>query len=118
GANYGWPVVAFSINYNEIPQWTPWPAAGQNISMPTWRWMPSIGASGLDVARGRAFPNWNGDLLAGGLSGANLDRIRTNGAKLVEREELLHGMGRVREVATGPDGNIYVALNQPDKIIR
>lgn len=118
GANYGWPVVAFSINYNEIPQWTPWPAAGQNISMPTWRWMPSIGASGLDVARGRAFPNWNGDLLAGGLSGANLDRIRTNGSKLVEREELLHGMGRVREVATGPDGNIYVALNGPDKIIR
>jgi glucose/arabinose dehydrogenase len=56
--------------------------------------------------------------MAGGLSGANVDRLRLKDGKLVEREEILHGMGRVREVATAPDGTIYVALNQPDKIIR
>ncbi|MBZ0212411.1 MAG: PQQ-dependent sugar dehydrogenase, partial [Nitrospirae bacterium] len=79
---------------------------------------PSIGACGLDVAKGPAFPNWKGDLLAGGPSGANVDRLRFKNGVLVEREELIHGLGRVREVAVGPDGSVYVALNQPDKIVR
>ena len=118
GLNYGWPVVAWSINYNDMPMWSPWPKDGKAIKQPIFRWLPSIGASGLDVAEGNAFPNWRGDLLAGGLAGQNLDRIRTDGNKLVEREELLHGLGRIREVAVGPDGYVYVALNQPDKIIR
>jgi glucose/arabinose dehydrogenase/mono/diheme cytochrome c family protein len=118
GANYGWPVVAFSINYNDSPFQTPWPTAEQKITLPVFRWLPSIGASGLDYARGKAFPQWNGDLIAGGLAGQNLDRIRVNGDNLVEREELIHGMGRIREVAVGPEGFVYGALNQPDKVIR
>jgi aldose sugar dehydrogenase len=118
GANYGWPLVAFSINYNDSPDWQPWPTPEQKITMPVFRWLPSIGACGLDVAKGNSFPKWKGDLLAGGLSGANVDRIRIVNDKVVEREELVFGMGRVRDVATGPDGAIYVALNQPDKIVR
>ena len=35
-----------------------------------------------------------------------------------EQEEILQGMGRVRDVATGPDGSVYVVLNDPNKIIR
>ena len=61
-------------------------------------WLPSIGASGLALATGPAFPEWEGDLLAGGLAGQNLDRIRVKDGKLVEREELLQGIGRVRDV--------------------
>ncbi len=118
GANYGWPVVAFSINYSDAPFRTPWPTPDQKITLPIFRWLPSIGASGMDTARGAAFPNWKGDLLAGGLVGQNLDRIRVKGGKLVEREELLHGMGRVRDIAVAADGTIYLALNGPDKIVR
>lgn len=118
GANYGWPVVAFSINYNDAPFRTPWPKPEQNITLPVFRWLPSIGACGLDLARGAAFPNWNGDLLAGGLAGQNLDRIRVKDGKLVEREELIHNLGRIREVAVHKDGTIYVALNSPNHIIR
>lgn len=118
GGNYGWPVVAFSINYNDTPFQTPWPKADQKIELPVFRWLPSIGASGLDTVQGAAFANWKGDLLAGGLSGANLDRIRVKGGKLVEREELIHGMGRIREVAVHKDGTVYIALNNPHKIIR
>jgi len=118
GHNYGWPNIAFSINYNGSPYRVPWPSADQKYTLPAFRWLPSIGACGLDVAKGPAFPNWKGDLLAGGLSGANVDRLRFKNGVLVEREELIHGLGRVREVAVGPDGSVYVALNQPDKIIR
>jgi glucose/arabinose dehydrogenase len=118
GGNYGWPVVAWSINYNDAPFRTPWPKDDLKVNQPAFRWLPSIGACGLDVVRGSAFPQWKGDLVAGGLSGANVDRLRMKDGKLVEREELVHGMGRVREVAVGPDGNVYIALNQPDKVIR
>lgn len=118
GKNYGWPVYGYSINYNDAPLHTPWPKAGEEIAQPVFRWLPSIGACGLDVAKGKAFPKWEGDLFAGGLSGANVDRFKVKDGKMLEREEIVHGMGRVREVATGPDGMIYVALNQPDKIIR
>jgi aldose sugar dehydrogenase len=118
GANYGWPVVCFGINYSDAPFRLPWAQEGQKIAMPVFRWLPSIGACGLDVVRGAAFPKWKGDLVAGGLSGANVDRLRIENGKLVEREELVHGLGRVREVTTGPEGAIYIALNEPDKIIR
>lgn len=118
GANFGWPVICFGINYNDSPFRLPWPVAGQDIKMPIYRWLPSTGASGLDVAKGKGFAKWKGDLLAGGLVGQNLDRIRTSGGKLVEREELVHGMGRIRDVCVGPDGNVYLVLNQPDKIVR
>ncbi len=131
GANYGWPTVSFGIEYSGAPFKTPWPdladARGHNgpladIVMPADRWLPSIGACGLDVVRagpeGEAFPDWRGDLLAGGLSGLNVDRIRVKDGKVVEHEEILHGLGRVRDVVTAPDGSIYVVLNDPDHVIR
>lgn len=118
GANYGWPVHAFSINYNDSPFVTPWNKAGEKFEMPVFRWLPSCAASGLDLVRGSAFPGWSGDLLAGGLAGQNVDRMRVKGGKLVEREELLHGLGRVRDIAVHKDGTIYIALNEPDKVIK
>jgi hypothetical protein len=72
----------------------------------------------LKVAKGKAFPSWKGDLIAGGLAGKNIDRIRVKGEKVVERETLLWNIGRVRDLNFGPDGFLYVALNEPDRIVR
>jgi len=118
GANYGWQKYAHSINYNDTPLSVPWPAPGENIEVAKFRWLPSIGACGLDLGKGGVFPQWKGDLFAGGLSGSNVDRLRFKNGELVEREEIIVGLGRVREVATAPDGAVYVALNQPDSVIR
>ena len=118
GSNYGWPVKALSINYSDTPFSTPWNKAGENYVYPVFRWLPSIGASGMDVVRGAAFPQWSGDLLAAGLVGENLDRFRMKDGVMVEREELIHGHGRIRDIAVHKDGTIYLALNQPDKIVR
>lgn len=138
GANYGWPTVSYGMNYTGSPLVTPWPDVVWNngrghsgnvadIAMPTFRWMPSIGACGLTVvqggAKGEAFPSWRGDLLAGGLSGQNVDRLRVEVGKdgvgrVIEREEIVHGRGRVRDVRVGPDGSVYVVLNGPDRVIR
>lgn len=123
GANYGWPVVAFSINYSGEALTVPWTADGKApdgamIVQPVYRWLPSIAACGLDVVKGDAFPQWKGDLVAGGLAGSVVDRVRIKDGKMVETEELVHGMGRVRDVVTAPDGTIYVVLNDPDHVIR
>ncbi|HYE63911.1 MAG TPA: PQQ-dependent sugar dehydrogenase [Phycisphaerales bacterium] len=125
GRNYGWPVVSYGINYSDQPFKSPFPGeehAALNIKMPVDRWLPSIGACGMDVCSGKAFKQWEGDLLAGGLSGNNVDRIRVakdgDAWKVVEREEIVFGMGRVRGVTCGPDGFVYVVLNGPDKIVR
>jgi len=118
GANYGWPIISFGINYNDTAYALPWPATGQNFKMPAFRWLPSTGACGLDLIDGAAFPKWKGDLVAGGLSGQNVDRLSLVDGKLVEREELVQGMGRVRDVMTGPEGAIYIVFNEPDKVVR
>jgi glucose/arabinose dehydrogenase len=121
GANYGWPEVSFGMNYDGSAYKTPWAdktADGSTITMPLDRWLPSIGACGLDVMHGSAFPAWEGDMMAGGLSGANVDRIRIKDRKVVEREEIFHGHGRVRDVVCGPDGFLYVVLNDPDIVVR
>ena len=118
GGNYGWPVRAFSINYSGAPFRTPWNKPGESFVLPVFRWLPSIGASGMDVVRGDAFPQWRGDLLAAGLVGQNLDRFRMKDGKMVEHEELLHGHGRIRDIAVHKDGTVYLALNGPDKVVR
>lgn len=118
GSNYGWPVRALSINYADTPRWTPWNEPGESFAMPAFRWLPSIGASGLDVVDGGAFPMWKGDLLAGGLVGNNLDRFTMKDGVMVEREELLHGIGRIRDISVHKDGTVYLTINGPDKVVR
>lgn len=128
GRNYGWPVVSFGINYDGRPFKTPWPegkladGGEDDVVMPVDRWMPSVAACGLDVVRpgpdGEQFPMWKGDLVAGGLAGETVDRIRLKEGKVEEREEIVHGLGRVRDVVTGPDGSVYLVLNGPDRVVR
>jgi aldose sugar dehydrogenase len=142
GRNYGWPIIAFSINYQGTPYRTPWPDTiaekdktpeSADFVLPVDRWLPSIGACGFDVMRpasgehaGKdAFPKWKGDFFAGGLSGANVDRIRvtkdstgSTGYVSSEHENLLRGIGRVRDVVCSPHGYVYVVLNDPDHVWR
>lgn len=132
GGNYGWPLVSFGIEYSGAPRSAPWPelvptAKDKDIVMPAYRWLPSCAACGLDVVRpggkGEAFPMWKGDLVAGGLAGNNVDRIRMKvnadgSCSVIEREEILLGKGRVRDVVCGLDGSIYVVLNDPHQVIR
>jgi glucose/arabinose dehydrogenase len=40
------------------------------------------------------------------------------GNKVVEQERLLEGIGRVRNVRVSPDGYIYVAIEEPGKILK
>ncbi|MBS1700140.1 MAG: PQQ-dependent sugar dehydrogenase [Armatimonadetes bacterium] len=118
GTNYGWPVITFGINYNDSSLEVPWPTADQKFKMPITRWLPSSATSGLRVYKGLPFSKWNGDLLAGGLAGKVIDRVRVKNEKVIERETILFNLGRVRDIAIGPDGFVYVTVNEPDIVVR
>jgi glucose/arabinose dehydrogenase len=113
GVNYGWPVIGYGVNYrtgSAIHDAT----HREGMAQPKKVWVPSTGVSGLALYRGEAFPNWRGHLLAGGLSGQRIDLLELDGTEVVREETLVRGIGRVRDVRIGPDGYVYIALDDRD----
>ena len=109
GANYGWPVIGYGVNYGSGTRiHDSSHAAG--MEQPLHYWTPSIGVSGLAFYTGDKFPKWRGNLLAGGLVGRRIDRLEIEDGRVVASETILSGVGRVRDVRQGPDGFLYVAL--------
>ena len=64
------------------------------------------------------YPGWEGHLLIGSLRFEYLNLVRTEGDQVVAEEILMKGVGRVRNVKQGPDGFIYVAVEEPGNIFR
>jgi aldose sugar dehydrogenase len=107
GNNYGWPLITYGINYNGTPVSDA--THGEGLEQPIWFWDPSIAPSGLTVYSGDGFANWQGDAFVGALAGSMLVRLEVEGDRIISREELLVERGeRIRDVATGPDGNLYL----------
>jgi len=116
GANYGWPVICYGMNYDGSPL-NGGLTEKEGMEQPLLHWTPSIAACGLACYTGNKFPNWKFDFFAGGLRG-ELHRIRVEDGKVAADEILLSGLGRIRDVRSGPDGFLYIVLNQPDRIVR
>lgn len=114
GVNYGWPEISYGRNYNGtvLTPHTALPGMAQPIS----QWTPSIAVCGLDVYTGDLFPNWKGRLMAGSLRNQSVRLIEVDGENYLGEAVLIKDQGRVRDVTTGWDGAIYVAL--PNKIVR
>jgi glucose/arabinose dehydrogenase len=124
GKNYGWPVIGYGVNYTlgtEIH-------ASRNkegMEQPKAFFVPSIGISGLMMYTAEQFPNWKGNLFTGGMAGnyRQLVRFSVNGTTVTNRESLLPREYRIRDVRQGPDGFVYIAVDnqfpgQPSNIVR
>lgn len=116
GLNYGWPVITHGMNYSGTPITEKTAAPG--MEQPALYWTPSIAVCGIDFYEGDAFPKWKHNLFAGGLASEELHRLVIEGEKVVEDEIILTGIGRIRDVASGPKGALYLVLNGPDHIVR
>lgn len=116
GKNYGWPIVTWGINYDGTPI-TDKTGAPEFVA-PVVYWTPSAAPSGITFYTGDRFPRWKNDLFVAMLLGNELRRVRTQGRTVVEQETIFKGYGRVRHVIVGPDGLLYVALNDPGRIVR
>ncbi len=116
GKDYGWPTVAYGIEYNGQPI-LEGATATAGTEQPVYYWDPVIAPSGMMFYTGSAFPAWRGSLFIGGLTRndpTNLDRLVLQGDKVVGEERLLKEFvprERIRDVRQGPDGNIYVVTD-------
>ena len=121
GANHGWPVVTHGCEYTtcapigegrEKPGMTPPHVVFEGVSRPP---------TALLRVQGERYPAWRGQWLVGSLWGQALLRLSVDAQGTVTRRDAvrLGAFGRVRDLAQGPDGALYLAVNQPDgRIVR
>ncbi len=113
GANYGWPDVSYGDTYSDQT-----PIGGteaEGVTNPVEYWDPSPALSGMTFYTGDKFPNWQNHLFMGALARQKVMRLTLDGQNVTHQEELLSGeLGRIRDVATGPDGYLYLLTDAPE----
>ncbi len=116
GNNYGWPEITYGKNYSgtTITRYT----QKEGMEQPVIHWTPSIAVCGIDFYDGNIFKNWENNLLVTSLKFENLYRLTIDQNKVIGQEIIYSAGSRIRDVETGPDGFIYVALEDPGRIIR
>ena len=108
GKNYGWPKITYGINYSGTTITKNKSLPG--MEQPLYYWLPSIAPSCFEYISSDMYPNWKGSLLAGALVFKYVERIGLKDDKVVYRSKIAEGLGRPRDVRQGPDGLIYVSI--------
>lgn len=111
GRNYGWPII-----HNDMSP----PADQPDLVTPLHQWTPAIAPASAAFYAGDKFPQWKGNLFVGALGGLGrgpkpgLYRITLDGRNYAGQERLVPDLGRIRDVAVGPDGLIYFSTSNKD----
>ena len=114
GQNYGWPLYTNGLDYSgdEV-------SIGRDLGLdypleetvlPIVDFTPAPAVSSFAFHHGDRFTKWNEDILLGTLKESALYRIRIESGELVEREKLVTQFGRIRDVAMGFNGLVYLAI--------
>ena len=104
GGNYGWPEVeGEGGNPNYIDPISTWST-------------DEASPSGVEILKGGAIPQWEGDFFMAALRGQRLYRLDLDDSgAVVGQEELLQGeAGRLRHVAQAPDGSLWILTSNRD----
>lgn len=120
GANYGWPIVSYSRQYRG--DWVSDLQQDTEFVSPEIIWWPSIAPSGMSFYSGDKFPAWQGNLFVGSMmegripGSGHLERIAFNSrGEEVRRESLLRELkARITAVKQGPDGYLYVLVDEAE----
>ena len=88
------------------------------MEQPIWHWTPSIAVCGMKIYRGEEFPSWNENILVTSLKYEYLERVVVKDRKKVDSEIIYQPGSRVRDVEIDTFGNIYVALENPGRIVK
>jgi aldose sugar dehydrogenase len=105
GDNLGWPAI-YGCETRE------------GMVTPILTWRQAVPPGGAAIYRGSAIPQWNGSLIVAGLGSRTLHRVvltgedppRLESQEVYFRDEL----GRLREIITGPDGELYLTTSNCD----
>lgn len=102
GKNYGWP----DISHKERKP---------GFVSPLLEYSPACAPGGATFYYGDKFPDLKGNLLFACLGGVRIVRVSLAGREVLGQENLLEGrVGRIREIAEGPDGFIYFSTSNRD----
>ena len=114
GANYGWPLATYSLEYNgSLISESPFK---EGTEPPIHHY--AIAPSELDFVYGTTYPKWDGNIFIGGLATKKLYRVVMKNDKFVHDEALLHNLGRIRDVKYGPDQMLYVMTEDTGVLVR
>lgn len=118
GANYGWPVITYGVDYSGLP--ISMRSAADGMEQPLVYWVPSIAPGGMAFYDGAMFPAWRGDLLVPALAGQHLRRVNLEGGAVQGQESLLaEREERYRQVVVAPDGALLLLTDAPEgKVLR
>jgi aldose sugar dehydrogenase len=116
GANYGWPVVSYGINYNGTTFTDLTEKEG--ILNPELYWIPSIAPCGMSFVTSDKYPAWQGEILAGSLRFKYLNKVNFKEGVINGEEKLLLNVGRLRNVVQAADGFIYIGIEDPGTVYR
>jgi glucose/arabinose dehydrogenase/cytochrome c553 len=114
GRNYGWPLYSLGVNYDGTPV-DYGKTLGiefdlKDIQQPVVDLSPSPAVSSFIFYDGKAFPQWQGDIIVGSLKAQSLYRVILDDNKAVHRETLIANLARIRDIEIGDDGQIYLLL--------
>jgi glucose/arabinose dehydrogenase len=114
GGNYGWPVYTTGVNYDgrpvnvakklglELPE--------DEAVFPVVDWTPAIAPSAFIFYDGSEYPDWNGNVISGTLRATDLLRMEIDNNQVIHSEMLLENLARFRDIEQGPNGELYVLL--------
>jgi len=111
GQNHGWPSVSWSVEYRGGAQIGTGRAAPGLVD-PALVWQRTFAPSGLAVVTSDRYPGWRGDVLAGGLRGQAVHRVRADAEGRVTAEQSIPIGRRVRDVRMGPDGLAWLLTDE------
>ena len=118
GANYGWPLVSYGINYNGSEIGDGRAAHAPDFVEPVYYWDPVIAPGGMVFytmpVGDEMFPEWSGDLLIAGLQAQAIVRLSLEDGRVVAEERLARGIGRVRHVAVDSNGAVLFVTDAPN----
>ena len=116
GRNYGWPVITRGVSREGKTIGIG--ASQPGMEQPLKYYLPGIAPSGMTFYSGDRYPAWIGNLFSGSLNRMHLNRLVLDGSSVVAEERFLADWGeRIRDVAQGPDGLLYLATDS-GKIVR
>ncbi len=113
GGNYGWPKIEGKHDLDmEIAF-----AKEQQTIEPIRSWTPVIAPAGITFYGEKSIPEWTNSLLLTTLKGKSLRILQlSEDGKYIMEEEILfeNHYGRLRDVAVGPQGEIYLSTSNRD----
>ncbi|RJX81134.1 PQQ-dependent sugar dehydrogenase [Pseudomonas sp. LS-2] len=115
GANYGWPISTFGIDYTGQPISESKGKIVEGVKNPFHVWEKSPAISGMAFYDADRFKQWDHNIFIGALAAQVLIRLELKDDKVVHEERLLGELkSRIRDVRQGPDGYLYVLTDEDD----